>query len=424
MEIKGKKVIVIGLGQSGLDAAEFAHRKGAHVFVTEAERAPLLEGRAQVLRKAGIEVELGGHRKGLFEKADWAVISPGISPQKEIFREASRALGDHLISEIELAYRFCPAQIIAITGTNGKSSVTSWTAAIFTKLGHPAVACGNLGNTFIGEISKLDASMKVVIEVSSFQLETIREFRPFIGVLLNITPDHFNWHTDWDDYVRAKTRLFMNQTNGDYAILNCKDRSSSLIAPKVSSKVLYFNCGEVFNPNWDAVLAITDIYGIDRRLAEAVLEKLPALPHRLEVVSTQDGLVYIDDSKATNPDSLTWALERQRKKVILLAGGRAKGTDFGFLKPLLEKKVKHLVLFGEARSEMKESWAGAAAMSVVETLEEAVDTARANANEGDIILLSPACASFDQFKSYKHRGDVFKAYAQKRSPLKVSRTAV
>lgn len=424
MELKGKRIIVLGLGQSGFDAAKFAHEKGARVLATEAGRTPLLEERAGVLRKAGIEVELGGHSKSIFEKADWAVISPGISPQKEIFREASRALGDRLISEVEFAFRFCPAQIIAVTGTNGKSSVTSWTASLLTKLGHPAIACGNLGNTFIGEISKLDASMKVVIEISSFQLETIREFRPFIGVLLNITPDHFDWHADWDDYVRAKMRLFMNQTNNDYAILNCKDKSSSLIASKISSKVVYFNRGEVFNSNWDAVLAITDIYGIDRKRAAEALEKLPALPHRLEVVPSEDGLVYIDDSKATNPDSLTWALERQTKKVILLAGGRAKGTDFGFLGPLIEKKVKHLVLFGEARTEMKESWKGITATTVVVTLEEAVDAARANASEGDIILLSPACASFDQFKNYKHRGDVFKACARERSPLKVSRTAV
>ena len=408
MDLKGKKVTVLGLGISGFESAVFLHKKGARVFVSEiGQKEPVL-GYRDKLNGHGIEMECGKHSVDRILESDWIVISPGIKPQTEIYRAVAAQKKDRLISEIELASWFAPCEIIAVTGTNGKTTTTSLIAGLFNVFGIHAIACGNIGNAFIGEIENLKPGSKAVVEVSSFQLENIKTFRPHGALLLNVTPDHYDWHGGPAGYLAAKARIFENQGPEDFAVLNWEDEPSRTLVPSIRSRVLYFGRGPVDNPNWDAVRRVSEIYGFDAGKTEKFLESFPGIDHRMEKVPSGDGICYINDSKSTNPSSLEWALNRMKEPAILLCGGRNKGNDFGIMRELVAQKVKHCFVFGEAAGEMEKAWKGVVAVSYCQDMRSALCAARGIAKAGDTILLSPACASFDQFKNYKDRGQKFK----------------
>jgi len=406
--LQDKKVSVLGLGISGLEAALFLKKKGADIFVSELiSNQTVLEYRAR-LEKNGIEVELGKHSMDRIVRSDLVVISPGIKPSTEIYRAVQEAKKARLISEIELASWFAPCEIIAVTGTNGKTTTTSLIAGLFNHFGMHSIACGNIGNPFIAEIEHLRSDSKAVVEVSSFQLENTWHFRARVALLLNVTPDHFDWHGDMHAYLHAKAKIFKNQTRQDFAILNRQDQLTQEILSLIPSKVVYFNEGGIENPNWDAVLKAADIYDLDRGRVLNFLSNFQGIEHRMEKVPSGDGLFYINDSKSTNPSSLEWALARMKEPAILICGGRNKGNNFRPLASLVQKKVKVCVVFGESSFEMSEAWKDVVPVRVCRDLMEAVHQARASARPGDTILLSPACASFDQFVNYKQRGERFK----------------
>jgi UDP-N-acetylmuramoylalanine--D-glutamate ligase len=406
--VKGQKAAVVGLGVSGYEAALFLARKEARVFASEYSTSPAAAEHQRKLRDAGVEVELGRHSLERITGADLVVLSPGIKPSAPVYRALAERAHAEFMSEIELAFRFAPCEIIAVTGTNGKTTTTSLIAGLFNDFGGHAVACGNIGNAFVGEIDRLGPGSKAVVEVSSFQLENIRRFHPKVALLLNVTPDHFDWHGDMDAYLAAKARIFMNQTADDFAVLNRQDEPTRKIADRIPSAIRYFNEGEVDNPNFDAVRRVGEIYGLDPVRVERYLKNFKGIEHRLEEVPSGDGFLYINDSKSTNTSSLEWALQRMTGPVILLCGGRNAGNDFRPLTDLVRKKVKTCVAFGEARKEIAAAWRGVVPVAVCPDLEASVSSARHSGRPGDTILFSPACKSFDQFENYKHRGKRFK----------------
>lgn len=407
-DLKGTKVSVIGLGISGLETALYAKRRGAKVFLSELKAGKNSAAYQARLKSEGIEFETGKHSLDRLKQSDIAVISPGIKPSQEVYRFLADEWKGPLVSEIEFAFWYAPCEVVAVTGTNGKTTTTSLIAEMFRLFGVHAVSCGNIGNPFVAEIDNLAPDSKVSVEVSSFQLERTMEFRPHVALLLNITPDHFDWHGTMDNYVRAKAGIFRNQTKSDFAILNAQDPYSSEIAPSIKAKVIYFNRGIVENPNWDAVLQVADIYGYPRQKVMKFLREFPGIEHRLEKVPSKDGITYINDSKSTNPSSLEWALARMDLPAVLICGGRNKGNDFRTLATLVQKKVKMCVLIGEAAGEMEDAWKEVVPVTHAKDLREAVVKSRAFAATGGTVLLSPGCASFDMFLNYEDRGEKFK----------------
>jgi len=407
-ELSGKEISVIGLGVSGFETARFAKRHGARVFLTELKEGKKTAEWKRILECEGIEVEIRNHSLDRLKKSDAIILSPGIKPKTEIYQWLLKEWRGPLMSEIEFAFRYAPCEVIAVTGTNGKTTTTSLLAMMFQLFGIHAVSCGNIGNPFIAEIDGLKPSSKAVVEVSSFQLEQTLEFRPHVGLLLNITPDHFDWHGSMENYVAAKARIFRNQRENNFSVLNARDPFTAQIAAGLRSKIRYFNQNEVVNPNWDAVLQVGDIYGFPRERVMKFLKEFPGIKHRMEKVPSRDGIDYINDSKSTNPSSLEWALERIEAPAVLICGGRNKGNDFRPLSALVGGKVKACVLIGEAAKEMRDAWQGIVPLENAPDLRGAVNKARGMAGTGGIVLLSPGCASFDMFQNYEDRGEQFR----------------
>lgn len=412
MEIfSGKKVSVLGLGKSGFESALFLKEHGAEVYVSElAEKEDFLQKKSE-LEALGIRCDIGTHDYAQILESQFSVVSPGIAPHTELM-QTLRQRHHKTISEIELAFRFFQGDVVAITGTNGKTTTTTLSAGLLQHFGKKSFSCGNIGNSFIGEIRKDNVTGTAVIEVSSFQLETTELFRPKVAFLLNVEPDHIDWHGNFEKYLAAKLRIFENQKTDDAAILNFRDSVIQKSIPQIHSRVFFFNESPgAENPNWDAVLALCDVYGFDRAAGEAFLKSAPPIEHRLEQFidpGKTDGVIYINDSKSTNPASLTYALERQKQKVILIVGGKNKGNHFDALRPLVSHKVKHLIIFGECKELMREDLGPAAPYEIAADLADVLSRAKLAAQRGDVVLFSPGCASFDMFKNYEDRGRKFK----------------
>lgn len=406
--LKGKNVTVLGLGVSGYETALFLKAKGAWPFVSELTASEKNEKYRQKLSEAGITVEVGKHSLERILKSDLIVISPGIKPGSDIAGKLRREWSGQIISEIELASWFCPCDIVGITGTNGKTTTTTLVAEMYKQFGRKAAACGNIGTPFIKAVTNLSPEAVAVVELSSFQLDSIIDFQPKIAALLNITPDHMDWHGSMENYIAAKAKLFKNQNARDHAILNTRDEACQALAPLLKAQTHYFDPQGAENPNWEVVLKVAEIEGYPREAVLKFLRAFPGIEHRLENVSSRDGLIYINDSKSTNPSSLQWALERQRKPVLLLCGGRNKGNDFSVLRDLAAQKVRRAFIFGEAKQEIAAAWQGAVPLDILDNLEQAVNQAQHAARDGEVILLSPGCASFDQYQNYEERGRYFK----------------
>jgi len=404
---KAKKVTVVGLARSGLACARLLSDLGAIVSVSDNQDNDATRQNAAKLKSQGIFVELGKHSKGLIKNSDLLVISPGVSDEALPIKLAARY---HLpvISEIEVAALLCPADIIAVTGSNGKTTVATLIAGVLSAAGKKVFICGNIGMPFSAQVQSMGENDFVVLEISSFQLEHIEKFKPKVAVVLNFSANHLDRYKNIQEYLAAKKRIFLNQGVLDYLVLNEDDPVLKKLAAGAKSKIIYFSQKSGLNPNQAAVLAAASIFGIDKKAALKVFQGFRGLEHRLEEVAQINKIKFINDSKATTVDSAIWALNNIHQPVILIAGGKDKGVDYSLILEAARKKVKSVVLIGEAKEKIKRALSPALAIDEAATLEEAVSIAFAGARAGDCVLLSPMCSSFDMFANYEERGKVFK----------------
>lgn len=440
---KDRKVAVIGLAHSGIAAACLLQELGAEVFISDNACNEKVKALAEDLHRQGIVTEIGGHCLDSIRDKDLVVVSPGVSAASPALKWANE-LGIPVISEIELAWSLCPATVIAITGTNGKTTVTTLVAKVLEAAGKKAVALGNIGKPFSQEVMNLGKDDFVSLEVSSFQLETIRAFKPKVSVILNFTPDHLDRYKDIQEYLSAKKRIFMNQDENDYTVLNYDDLALRALAGCIKAKTVFFSANEsikrtenrlkviaegdflgaknsaddikrkrALNPNHFAVMAAAKIFNIPETICDEVFRNFKGVEHRMELVRTFKKIDFINDSKATNVDSTMWALRNIYKPAILIAGGRDKNSDYAVIFELMRQKVKLLVVIGEARGKILKALGGFGLIQEASSLEEAVALGFEKAKSGDCLLLSPMCASFDMFENYEHRGKVFKDIVNK-----------
>jgi UDP-N-acetylmuramoylalanine--D-glutamate ligase len=441
VDLQNKRVLVVGLGKSGVASALFLKSRGARVTVSDSKPEAELRNEILLLLDHGITVETGGHGDRTFRGQDLIVVSPGVpfdAPQLE----QARALGEPVIGEVELAAQFLPGPIVAITGANGKTTTTTLAGEIIAAGKFHTLVGGNIGTPAISFADQANANTWTVLEVSSFQLETIVSFRPRIAVVLNITPDHLDRHKTFANYVDAKARIFKNQQPDDFAVLNADDPTTSGLANRTKAQLFWFSRkkevekgafvrgGQILfrdgksereimplaeiplkgAHNLENVLAgvsIGMLAGCQPAQIRDAVRNFKAVEHRLEFVAKVAGVDYYNDSKATNVDATIKALESFPANIHLILGGKDKGSDYSVLNDLLRERVKRVYTIGAAAPKIESQIAGAEVIPS-QTLENAIRRARESAAAGDVVLLAPACASFDQFENYEHRGRVFK----------------
>ena len=448
LKLCGKKVLVVGLGITGVTTARWLAQHGARVTVSEMRsEAELDPATCKVVWDLGIELETGGHRKETFLDAELIVLSPGVPHDMELLR-AVREINVPVTGELELASRLIDTPMIAVTGTNGKSTVTAFLGYLLENANLKAFVGGNIGTPLMDYAAGSEKADYVVIEVSSFQLDTIETFCPFVSMILNVSPDHLDRYPSYEDYVRSKLRVFMNQRTGQYVILNDDDKRLSIVNPESGVSVLRFGIekkegrhafiengkirtnlfGEDVNTfsfesfkltgrhNLENLLAMVLsglTLGIDPQVIRKTIAELKGLPHRLEWVAELAGVVFYNDSKATNIDAALKAIKSFDRPLILIAGGRHKGSDYTPLVKASTGVVKGAVFLGEARELLAESFEGYVPFSMAENMDEAVSMAYSGAVSGDVVLLAPACSSFDMFSDYSQRGREFKAAVER-----------
>lgn len=406
-----KKVVIVGLARSGLACARLLCDLGARVSVTDNKDSISARTLASELASRPIEIELGVHSEGFIKNNDYMVISPGVTKNAlPVIWAAENKIPT--LSEIEVAWRVCVAPVIAVTGSNGKTTVTTLIGRILHADGRRVTICGNIGNPFASEVEHIKNDEYVSLEVSSFQLEHIQEFRPKIAVILNFTPNHLDRHRDMQEYFEAKKRIFMNQQESEYLVLNQEDEKVCALARQARARVVYFSSAPGVNPNQAAVAAVGSIVGVRPEIIKKVLADFGGLEHRVEFVAEIHGVRFINDSKATTVDAAMWALRTLNMPLILIAGGKHKGVDYTPLRELVRRKVRHLVLIGESKSLIKEALGGVVPVVEAASLPEAVEKAYGQARKGDCVLLSPMCSSFDMFSGFEERGTVFKKAVQ------------
>jgi UDP-N-acetylmuramoylalanine--D-glutamate ligase len=415
---KNKKVTVVGFARSGLACVNLLFDLGAKVSVTDNQDNDSTRLNASKLKSKNIKIEIGKHSPEFIKDKDLIVVSPGVA-ETALPIVLAKQFKIPIVAEIELAWILCPAAVIAVTGSNGKTTVTTLIGKILEAKGEKVFVCGNIGNPFCGEVQKLQAGDFVCLEVSSFQLETIQEFKPKVSVILNITCNHLDRYKNIEEYLAVKKRIFMNQDKSDYSVLNYNDPVVKELAKEIKAKVVYFSKTPDLNPNEAAVLAVGSILSINKELCLKVLKEFKGIEHRLEYVTEINNITFINDSKSTTVDSTVWALKNIPQPVILIAGGRHKGVDYSVILDLIHKKVREVILIGEAREKIKNALRGFLAIYEAPTLEEAVNLAFSKAKSGDCVLLSPMCSSFDMFSNYEERGNCFKK-AVKELLLKVT----
>jgi UDP-N-acetylmuramoylalanine--D-glutamate ligase len=405
MKLEGTRAVVVGMARSGQAAADLLKEKGARVI--------------EVDRK------LGNQKPESFADADLVVLSPGVPADIEELREA-RARGVYVIGDLELASWYLKGDVIGITGSNGKTTTTALTGHILARCGIPAQVGGNIGTPPCSMVATSREGQWNVLELSSFQLETIDRFRARIGACLNITPDHLDRHYTLERYAAAKARLFENQTPEDFAVLNADDALTREFAKTARARVMWFGLSRpIFDQpaleesdvplrgrhnleNAMAAALIARLAGADDEKIRAAIRKFPGVEHRLEFVREIDGVTWYNDSKATNVDATRKALEAFPGRLWVILGGKDKDSNYAELAPLLAVKAHAGLLIGAAAEKIQRQVNGAAELILCGTLETAVHEARKRARAGDTVLLAPACASFDQFENFEHRGREFK----------------
>jgi UDP-N-acetylmuramoylalanine--D-glutamate ligase len=436
-DFKGKRVTVVGMARSGIAAARALHALGALVTVTDKKPLDQLAAQVKALGGVGVTIVAGGHPERIFFETDLIVLSPGV-PKIAPILEAQRH-GVRVISELELAWQLSDAPYVGITGTNGKSTVTTLVGLMLARAKKKVLVAGNIGNALTEDIALLRDRDWIVAELSSFQLEDIVTFRPRVAAILNVTQDHLDRYHSVDEYGEAKARIFLNQRKEDLLVLNFDDplvksyalRTSATVVP--FSRLLRFSPGACVLNGYLTVhnkriihvkeIRITGVHNLENSLAAAalamsagadpksvaaVLREFPGLEHRLEFVRKKGGVTYINDSKGTNVGAVVKSVEGFTDPVILIAGGLDKGSDFSPLYGLFKQKVKLLVLIGKAADKMAKVLGTSTETVFAKTLQDAVQLASKRAKRGDVVLLSPACASFDMFKDFEDRGRQFK----------------
>ena len=456
MDVEGKKVLVVGIARSGIAAARLLASRGAIVIANDAKPESELREAANELRELDVMVSLGGHPESLFENADLIVLSPGVPADLAPLESAKRA-GIEIISEPELAGRFLRGRMIGVTGSNGKTTVTTLIGELMRAAGADVIVGGNIGMPLTSLVEKSDERTWTVAELSSFQLEMIDSLRVNVAIVTNITPDHLDRHGSFENYVRAKHRIFSNQSDDDWAILNGHDQGVGDMVTRlgVKSRKVYFSSqsretigGEAAELFVEGKRILTTLMTDYRGETEAIkLDEIPlpgmhnvenvmtalaatfcamgtstndlpplvecikrfkGVEHRIEYVAEIDGIKFYNDSKATNVDSTMKALEAFERNIIVILGGKDKGSDYSTLAPLIRARVKQVILIGAASEKIAGQLEGAAPMTRARSMQDAVLSAIEVATAGDTVLLAPACASFDMFDNYEHRGRVFK----------------
>jgi len=447
MIYQGQTVLVVGAAKSGLAAARFLLDNGARVILTDIRNLDALHSEIAALcepaQTAGeLILELGGHRNDSFAKCNFIVVSPGV-PLSLPYFDTSRRAGIPILAEVELAFRHLKGNMIGITGSNGKTTTTTLVADLLAGAGLKAYAAGNIGTPLISLAVNSNPGDFYAVELSSFQLESIEKFRPFIGSILNLTPDHMDRYAGFEDYVAAKKRLFMNQVKTDFAVLNAEDIRTAAMASEVAARPFLFSRSRVLEHgafvrngrvlfrdgrnekelfpvnavalkgahNLENVLAASTmaiLAGAAPESLEGSIRKFKGIEHRIEWVLDIDGVQYFNDSKATNVDAAIKSIEAFPGNILLILGGRDKAGDFTALRSPVRNRVKHAVLIGEAAGKIRRALSGTVDMSEARSMQEAVSICKALARRGDTVLLAPACASFDMFQNYEHRGRAFK----------------
>jgi UDP-N-acetylmuramoylalanine--D-glutamate ligase len=443
VELKNKRVLVVGLGKSGLAAARFLKERGARVTVSDARPATLI-AELPTLLDEGFMVEAGSHGLLTFRRQDLIVVSPGVpSTVPELMQV--RAMGMRVIGELELGAEYLQGEVVAITGSNGKTTTTTLVGEILKASGRPTLVGGNIGRPVTEMAAESSAETWSVLEVSSFQLETVESFKPRIAVVLNITPDHLDRHGTFEKYVAAKARVTEFQTAEDYLVLNAEDVKAQGVAAKTKAQIYWFSAkrqikqgafvhGETIfftakeggkpEPvmpvaeiplagahnveNVAAAVCVAKLAGVENVVIRAAVAAFTAVEHRLEFVRELDGVRYYNDSKATNVDATVKAVEAFAGGVHLILGGKDKDSDYTVMAGLLRERVKTVITIGSAAEKIERELAGVTKIERAGTMQAAVPLAKSLASAGDTVLLAPACASFDQFKNYEERGRVFK----------------
>ncbi len=442
MELEGKQAVVVGMARSGVAAAEFLARRGCSVTATDRKGAGELPPEVLRLQDAGVRLELGGHREETFTRADLVVVSPGVPwDMPELL--AARAAGVEVVGELELGGRFARGTVVAVTGTKGKSTTTAALGAMVREAGRDVRVGGNIGQAVTGILEGATEGSVFVLEVSSFQLEATDTFHPQVAVFLNLSPDHLDRHPSFEDYAKAKARIFANQTEADWAVVNADDPAVLERARRGRARLLAFHPGreakdgasflgdearlrgdgkdqllflrsEVRLPGAHlatdllAAAAAARLLGTPTEAIRRAVRSFAGVEHVLERVAEIDGVVFFNDSKATNVDAATKSLEAFTTPVLAIVGGRYKGGDLTLLAPALRERGKAVLAIGEAQPRVAEALSSVVPVVPCGTMREAVERAFQAASPGDTVLLAPACSSFDMFRDYAERGRAFK----------------
>lgn len=442
LEVKNKKISIIGAVRSGLGAAKLAKHLGAIPFVSDSSSEEKLKASIEVLQKEKIDFEAGIHSEKVFD-CDLMVVSPGVPSDSEVIKNA-KSKNIKIISEIEFASSFCKANVIGITGTNGKTTTTSLCDYLFNECGVKSYSAGNIGLAFSEIAAKAKENEFVSLEISSFQLDLIDEFKPKVAMILNITPDHLNrYENSVEKYALSKLKIYENQDENDFLILSkdsellnqyFKKPKSNIFFFSTSKKVsngcylendevrfvkndlVEFSCkisdifikGEHNIQNAMAVIIAAKIFNLNNEKILEALKSFKGVEHRLELVREIEGIKFINDSKATNVDSVVVALKSFDDPIFLILGGQDKGNDYSMIEDLVIEKVKKIYAIGSSAEKIFNYFHSKVKTEIKKDFDEVINTALSEAREGDIVLLSPACASFDMFDNYEHRGKVFK----------------
>jgi UDP-N-acetylmuramoylalanine--D-glutamate ligase len=444
---KYRKISVIGAARSGIAAARLLKNKGYQVFLSDSNDEKTINPKfVEEIKKSGVEYEFGKHSDKVYD-TDLVVVSPGV-PQNSKVIQRTIEKNIELVSEVEVASWFCKGKVISITGTNGKTTTTTLIGEIFKDAGYKTLVCGNIGTAFSDVVDKTDENSIVVLETSSFQLDNIKHFKPFIAIFLNITPDHLDRYESFDKYLEAKMKITGNQNGSDYFVFNYDDELvRKSVKDRVSAKksafslngfvkkevetgayvdnydlIYYYYMGEeniidtqklvikgqhnVYNAMASVISA--KIFGIERDCIKKSLENFKGVEHRLEFIRDINGMKFYNDSKATNVNSVWYALKGFNEPIVLLLGGKDKGNDYSQIENEVKEHVKHIIAIGESKMKVYNYFKDIVPVTVADSFEDAVFKAAGNAVKGDVVLLSPACASFDMFDNYEHRGTEFK----------------
>jgi len=447
MEIKGKKISVVGAARSGVGAAKLVKSLGGIPFVSDFGPEEKIESALNQLRNEKIDFEFGGHSDRVYESS-LMIVSPGVPNDSQVLQNA-RAQGIKLISEIEFAYHYCKGKIIAVTGTNGKTTTTSLCGHVFNTCGYKTHVAGNIGLAFSEIVMDVKEGEFVSLEVSSFQLDLIEKFKPSAALILNITPDHLNrYENSIDKYAESKQRIYKNQDEYDFLILNNDNKAVVKYLTEHRSKSFFFSLVEEENngcfysnddvifrmegkekfrcsrndikirgehnlANAMSVICAAKVFNLDNSGIIKGLQTFESVEHRLELVRQIDGVKFINDSKATNVDSVWYALKSFEEPILLILGGQDKGNDYEQIKELVLQKVKKIHAIGSSAEKVFNFFHHDVKVEIEKSLENAVINSNREAVKGDVVLLSPACASFDMFNNYEHRGKVFKEAVNK-----------